>query len=297
MEGLYADTETSSSAKNNYFNFLWETVYEVRSYWCMAIKTHMTKLTPRREQFKKVIQLISNGAGNRNAWPNGQLTVYPWDSSIEDFILSAARKGGGRNLLFDVLERICDLNGASLDDFYSDEVNTILLVSRSLTSDGVVGYVCECPNPACGNKTDEHIRVPDELEPVGIKSASWPGYDRIKLPVCGDWVQIRPLQIKDERILLERKSDQRSNLSDTVLRILLHIQAVSDDEATLSTATPDTLEQLVTWYNALHPKDSKFLDDQERANSPHLNTAIPHKCEACGREFTRILNFDQDFFR
>lgn len=261
----------------------------------MAIKTHMTSMAPRREQFKKEIQLLSRGAGNRTAWPDGKLTVFPWDSSVDDHILNAARKGGGRNLLFEVLERICNLNGGDLDDFYSDEVNMVLLVSRSLTSDGIILYKSTCLNATCANVTDEHIKVPEELEPVAAKAENWPGYDRIKLPVCGDLVQIRPLQIRDEKILLERKADQRLALSDTVLRIVMHVQAVGIDEASLG--KPETLEELVTWYNALHPKDSKFLDEQERAHSPHLNTAIPHKCDVCGKEFTHLLSFDQDFFR
>jgi len=261
----------------------------------MAIRTNMTSLAPRREQFKKVITLLSGGAGDRIAWKDGKLTVFPWDSSIDDFILSAARKGGGRNLLFDVCEQVCDLNGGSLDNFYSDELNMVLLTSRSLTTDGYVLYKSNCPNPGCGAQADEKIKVPDELEPVAVKAADWSGYDLITLPHCGDMVQIRPLQLRDEKILLDRKADQRAILPDSILRILMHVEAVGISKETLG--KPDTLEQLTIWYNALHPKDSKFLDEQERAHAPHLNTAIPHRCSACGKEFTHILSFDQDFFR
>lgn len=261
----------------------------------MAIKTHMTSLAPRREQFKKEIRLLSRGAGNRTAWPDGKLIVYPWDSSVDDFILSAARQGTGRNLLFDVLARICNLNGGSVDDFYSDEVNIVLLTSRSLTTDGYVYYKSICPNPACGQTADEKVKVPEELEPIAAKEPGWTGFDIIKLPECGDFVQIRPLQIKDEKLILDRKADQKASLSDTILRILMHIQAVGTDPNTLG--KPDTLDELLMWYNALPPKDCKELDDQERANSPHLNTALPHKCQACGKQFDHMLTFDQEFFR
>ena len=261
----------------------------------MAIRTNLVSMVPRKEKFKKVIQLLSRGAGNPTAWPEGKLTIFPWDSSVDDFILNAARKGGGRNILFDVMERICDLNGASLDDFYSDEVNTVLLVSRSLANDGVILYKSTCLNPACGVVSDEQIKVPDELEPVAEKAENWPGFDVIKLPVCGDCVQIRPLQIRDEKILLARKADKKAAVSDTVLRIVMHVQAVGTDKDSMG--KPETLEELVTWYSALHPKDSKYLDEQERAHSPHLNTAIPHQCETCGKEFAHTLTFDQDFFR
>lgn len=255
----------------------------------------MTTLTPRREQFKKEIQLLSRGAGNRAAWPDGKLTVYPWDSTIDDFILNAARTGKGRSLLFDVMAQICNLNGATVDDFYSDELNTVLLTSRSLSTDGKIRYESTCSNPSCGAKADESIKVPEELEPIAAKASDWLGFDRITLPDCRDIVQIRPLQIRDEKILLDRKADQKAVISDTILRVLMHIQAVGTTIDDLG--KPETLEELLVWYNALSPKDCKFLDEQERVHSPHLNTAIPHKCSQCGKDFTHILTFDQDFFR
>ena len=260
----------------------------------MAIKTNLKSMAPRREAFKRELVLMSKGAGNRLAWPGGKITVYPWDSSIDDLVLNGAKSGNPRNLLFEILEKVSSMNGKT-DDFYADEINLVLLASRALANDGTIAYTSTCPAPGCGNKTQETIRVPDELEPVAEKADDWPGYDDIKLPKSGDYVRLRPVQIKDEKIIAQRLTPQRLAVPDSLLRILMHVELIGTDGK--EWGKPETLEELHGWYNALPPKDAKFLAEQERALSPHANTVIAHKCDVCGTHFTHLLTFDTDFFR
>lgn len=255
------------------------------------IKTNLKSLAPRRQTFKKVITLPSHGFSNPTAWPDGQITVYPWDNAVDDFLLEANRKSGSRqNVLFELVAKLCDLNGGSLDDFIADETNIILLVSRALAQDNTIVYASVCPY--CNAKEQEKIKVPDELDKVSEKKSGYPGFDLLTLPDCKDIIKVRPLVIKDERIVIERPATERTKISDNSLRTLLRIITIND-------STADKLSELQEWFEALPPQDARYLEEQARELSPHLNTLIPHVCASptCGREFKHNLTFDQDFFR
>ena len=255
----------------------------------MAIKTNMTSLTPRRQVYKKTITLMSHGYNNPKAWPDGQLTVYPWDSAVDNFLLDASRRNP-TEALFELLAHVCDLNGGSVDDFVADEVNVVLLVSRALASDNVLVYTSHCPY--CNQERREHIQVPDELEKIAEKSSGYPGFDVITLPVCKDEIAIRPLTVKDEKLLARRTAEEQAKIYDLEMRHILPIVTVNNTK-------PDILDELILYYRALHPADLKHLGDQERALSPHLNSLITHTCEnpICRRVFQHLLSFSEEFFR
>lgn len=256
----------------------------------MAIKTNLKSLTPRRQHYKREITLLSHGYSNQTAWPDGKLTVYPWDNAIDQWLIDNVRRLGKQELIYGLLGHCCDLNGGSVDDFVADEINTVLLVSRALSTDGVVQYASLCP--FCGAKKQEQIRVPDELGKIGEKTAYYTGYDSVTLPDSTDEVKLRPLLVKDERMIMSRPDDQRKAVSDSELRAVMRVVAINDSK-------PDTLEELVIWYRALHAKDAKCLEDKGREITPHLNTNIPHVCDDpdCGKKFSHPLTFDQEFFR
>jgi hypothetical protein len=254
------------------------------------IKTNLKSLTPRREAFKRQITLPSHGFSAPQAWPNGQIYVFPWDSEIDEFLLESARRGSRQTVLFDLVAKLCDLHGASLDDFVADETNIILLVSRALMQDNTIVYTSQCP--FCATRSEESIVVPDELEKVAEKAPNYPGFDTLVLPDCKDSVKVRPLLIKDERIIMDRPAGERVKISDNTLRTIMRVVSINDTQ-------PERLAELKQWYDALPPKDARYLETQARELSPHLNTALPHQCAntACLREFKHNLTFDQDFFR
>jgi hypothetical protein len=254
----------------------------------MAIKTNLPSLTPRRQEYKREIILPSGGFSNPKAWPAGRLTVFPWDTQTDEYLIENARKANKQQIIYGLLQQLCYLNGASVDDFVSDEIPAILLVARSLSTGGTVAYTSQCPY--CNKRTGETIKVPDELERLGEKKPDYVGSDLITLPQSQDVLRIRPLLVKDEKIILDRTDEQRAAISDTSLRLLMPIVSINDSK-------PDTLEELNTYFHALPPKDARFLTDEERRLTPHLNTVLPHVCDDCGREFKHNLSFDQDFFR
>lgn len=256
----------------------------------MAIKTNLKTLSPRRQQYKREITLLSHGYSNPTAWPDGKITVYPWDNAIDQWLIDNLRKVSKQELVYGLLRHCCDLNGGNIDDFVADEINVVLLVSRALSTDGVVMYTTACP--FCGAKTNEEIKVPDELEKVGEKSSTYPGFDTVTLPIVQDVLKIRPLLVKDEKMVVNRDETARKTVPDSELRTVMRVVTINDSK-------PDTLEELVTWYRALHAKDAKFLEEKGRELTPHLNINIPHVCDDpdCGRKFTFPLNLDQDFFR
>lgn len=256
----------------------------------MAIKTNLKTMTPRRQAYKQKITLPSHGYSNPTAWPNGEITVYPWDSDIDEYLLTLSRQSGPKHLmLFQLVEKLCDLNGGSIGDFVAEETNIVLLVARSLSQDGTITYMAKCPQ--CHHTTPEQIRVPDELAKHGEKSLEYPGYDEITLPVCGDILRIRPLLVQDEKMVLNREEPERKTIPDNCMRNLLRIVTIND-------TTADTVFELKAWLEALSPKDIKFFSDKAQEYGPRLNTAIPHVCEIdyCRFEFKKVLTFEQEFF-
>lgn len=256
----------------------------------MPIKTNLQSLTSRRQKYKQEITLLSHGYKNQTAWPDGKIMVYPWDNAIDNYLLENIRRLSRQEMTIGLLRVCCDLNGGSVDEFISDEIMTVLLVSRALSTDGVVVYTASCPY--CGAKKQEQVKVPAELEKVGEKTPDYPGFDLITLPLIKDVVKISPLTVKDERDIINRGDDKKKVVPDTELRTVMRVVDINEGK-------PDTLEELVTWYRALHTRDSKFLEDKGRELTPHLNTNIQHICDEpdCGRKFVFPLTFDQEFFR
>lgn len=254
----------------------------------MAFKSNLKNRVPRREAFKRVVTLVSHGYSNPVAWPDGQLTVYPWDSSVDEYLLDQARKSENRQtLLFKIIGKICDLNGADVGDMVADEAGAVLLTSRALSAGGTVKYDTTCPS--CSAKAQETIKIPDELPRVGEKTSGYPGWDEVTLPEVHDLVRIRPLLIRDECEVLNRTSQERLQLPDNVMRMAMRILAVGGESG--------TLKEAVEYYLALSPSDSKFLENKAKELSPHLDTELKHSCDDCGKQFTQVLTFDQDFFR
>jgi len=256
----------------------------------MPIKTNLKSLTPRRQQYKREITLLSHGYNNPTAWPDGKITIFPWDNAIDQWLIENIRKAPKQELVYGLLRHCCDLNGGNIDDFVADEINVVLLVSRALSTDGVVVYTSSCPY--CGFKKPEKIKVPEELEKVGEKTADYPGFDTITLPVVNDVVKLRPLLVRDEKLIINREDDKKKSVPDAELRTLMRVVSINESK-------PDTLDELVIWFRALHVKDAKFLDEKGRDLTPHLNSNIPHICDDpdCGKKFTFPVTFDQEFFR
>lgn len=244
-------------------------------------------MAPRTETYAKKFKLVSGGYTNRKAWPDGMITVKPWDTEVDEWFVGTQEKGEG-DLMQGILERVVGWNGATVDDVPVSEMLSILLMARSLSTGGVLHYTSDCA--FCHNRELETIQVPEELEKVGEKAVDYPGYDLITLPVCKDVVAIRPLLVADERTISERKPEMRAAISDAMLRKLMPVVSVNEGR-------PDMIDELVLWYLALPPQDARFLVEQEEELSPQLNRRIPHKCSRCGREFWHVIKFDSDFFR
>lgn len=253
----------------------------------MPIKTNMKSLQPRRQVYKREITLLSKGFSAPKSWPDGKITVFPWDSEVDAYLLEQSKTSGQGNLLYGILDKVCDLNGASVDQFVFSEINAILLVSRAIQFDGAVEYESVCPY--CKTTDRESIQIPGELALIGEKKPGYPGYDDITLPECKDVVRIRPLLVKDQK-KIEDRADGWQDYTERHLQIYLSIVSVNE-------GTPDNLEEVSQWYQALSPADARYLEEQQVDLSPRLDNRLPHKCKQCARQFFHTLLFDQEFFR
>jgi hypothetical protein len=253
----------------------------------MALKTNMKDLTPSRLRLRREITLLSHGFSCPDAFPDGRIVVYPWDADVDAWAVERAGRGL-KNFMWDLLAKVCDLNGCPLEKFVVGDVSTVLLVSRALARANKVMYVAKCPE--CGHEHQDVITVPDELERVGEKSADYPGYDVITLPDCKDVVKIRPLLIGDFMAVENRPAPARQKYPDRLCRTLIPVVSVND-------TTPDSFDELAAWYEALTPADKQYFVTQQDALYPHLNTDLDWTCDACGHKFVVPLVFNDKFFR
>jgi len=257
----------------------------------MPLKSNITDRRHRREKFKREITLISGGFAKPDAFPGGKITVYPWDSSVEAWLTDVAIKATGPDrdrILYDLMTRICNLNGCPLDDFVVGDVNTVLMVSRSIGNMNQIQYLVICPK--CGHEETCKILIPDELKPVGKKSPEYPGYDTVILDDCKDAVDIRPLRIKDELAITGRPPEQKQQISNHTAHVIGPVISVNKTQ-------PDSILELLEWFNSLSPHDAKQLEEAIDAHTPHLSQDLIQKCDECGTVWKHRLLLDQDFFR
>lgn len=256
----------------------------------MPLQTKLTDLRPAREKYSRTITLLSGGAACPGAFPEGKLTVFPWDSKVDEWFATRLRRGAGRGrtIFFYLLDQLCDLNGCPRDKFIASEVMTVLMVARSILYQDAVEYSAECPE--CGAVERTQLKIPDELEKIGEKAPDWPGFDTITLAKSGDVVRVKLLTVGEELAILERSEEQRRRCSDSVATVAAGIVAVNDGK-------PDSAAEVLTWLNALPPADFEQLSVQFDKLQPQLSTAVHHQCGSCGAAFDYSLRLDVDFFR
>jgi hypothetical protein len=254
----------------------------------MAIRTNLKSLTPRREAYKREITLVSGGFYNPQAFPGGKVTVYPWDSTIDAWFQERLRQAKREYALWEVTEKVANLNGAKFRDMPVGDILTILMVSRAILSDCVVSYNAVCPE--CQMNHADSVAIPDELVPVGKKGADFTGVDSVTLPDSNDVVELRVLTVGDEMAIAERSQDDRAVIPDSLATILFSI-------ATVGGGRPDNKEEAIAWYNALSPKDAERLRAKRIENTPQLDPDLTIKCDRCGHVFTYRLELQRDFFR
>lgn len=241
-------------------------------------------MVPARERFKKEITLLSKGFSMRDKIPGGKLTVFPWDQSVDDWVIRNLKKLNLATLPYEIVKRLVGLD--KIDELPSGDVNTILLVAKALSRDSVVQYTATCP--ACGHKEPTQIIVPEQLERISEKGDDYPGYDDVTLPACKDVIRIRPLLVRDELVLAKREEN------DPIPRRLARaISAI----LTVNGGQPDNVEEAFTYLKALQPSDLDHLLDQMSVLEPHLGTELKHKCDKCGTEHSHNLTLDTEFFR
>ena len=255
------------------------------------LKSNISDRRPRSEKYRRKIKLISGGYACPAAFPNGEITVLPWDSAIDHWLseTSDSAQGAARDrILYDLMAKVCLLGECKLEEFVLGDVNSILLVARSIANMNKVEYVTTCPS--CGEQDVDEISVPDELKPVGAKDANYKGVDVVILDDSKDAVAVRPLRIGDSLAIVGRAPEAKKRISDMLAITLAPIVSVNDGQA-------DRIEELVEWYNWLHPHDIKQLEDFCDANTPHLSQDVAQQCGKCHAIYPHRLVLDQNFFR
>jgi hypothetical protein len=252
----------------------------------MPIKTNLQSMVPAKDKFKKEIVLLSHGYSMPTLIPNGRITVYPWDQTIDDWVLKNLKRFNINLLPFEIVKRLVNLK--SIDDMPLGDTTTVLLVAKALARDSKVTYTAECTNSLCQHKERIEIVVPDQLERISEKKDDYPGHDDIVLPACKDVVSIKPLLVKDQVSIINLSEGDAT--PRRLYRASRAIKAVNSGE-------PDSPDEITTYLAALQPSDFDYLTDKMQELEPHLGTELKHKCDKCGTEYTHNLSLDAEFFR
>ncbi len=254
--------------------------------YIMPIKTNLKDLTPSRERLKVTMPLLSHGYTAPKSFPKGEITVYPWDNFVDDKLMELVSvEENEHRVMFDILPYVCNLNGCPIEDFVVGDVNTVLMVSRSIPKANRLTLHLTSPFNKSHHWTEEVV-IPDMLEKVGEKTQGYKGYDVIELPVCKDVVAIRPLLVRDELNLHKRDK----SITERAARIVSGVVTINDTQA-------ETLNEYAEWYYALEPKDQDFLEEQQELHTPHLSQKLEIECPSTKKTFTYSLRLDRDFFR
>jgi hypothetical protein len=254
----------------------------------MAIITNLKSLAPRREVYKKEITLVSGGFYNQTAFPGGKITVYPWDNTIDEWFQTRLRQPKREYALWEVIEKVANMNGAKYTEMPVGDIMTVLMVARSIRSDCIIEYVSVCP--ACQHRMRDKLAVPAELSKIGEKKADYPGYDEFTLPDSKDVVRMRVLTVRDEMVIAERPEEDKKVMSDAEALVIAPIMSVGG-------GPPESIQEATIWYRALSPKDANFLARQRAVLAPQLDPDIAIECDSCKHEYKHTLDLQRDFFR
>ena len=254
----------------------------------MAIKTNLTSLAPRRETYKKSIPMVSGAYYDRQAFPDGKITVFPWDSSMDEWFLKRLREPNREYAMFDVIPRIADLHGCDVKRMLPVDTKLIYTASRSIANDLTVKYTARCPK--CDTGHPGVSAIPGSLRPLAQKPLDYDGKETITLPDSKDIVCFRHVTVGDEYTLNERSVEEKNAVNYMVARLLVGILTVGGEP-------PTDRAELYTWYMALSPKDAKYLAQQEDELLPRPDYEVPFVCDTCGHAFKFRLDLDESFFR
>src|ERR1044071_3985975 len=158
-----------------------------------------------QRQFSQRIKLISGGYVDRVAFPDGMVTILPWDALIDEWVL---KNNSTNEILFslELFPKLCELHGCPADKMVMGDVNTIILVSRAIRYSNVIEYVPVCTECRRENKP-EKVTIPQNLRRVAEKPVDYVGYDEITLPDSKDVVRISPIRVSQVKHVLARESN------------------------------------------------------------------------------------------
>ena len=77
----------------------------------MGIQTNLKSLTPRREAYKREITLVSGGYYAPKSFPDGKVTVYPWDATVDSWFQERMRQPKREHALWEVTSKVANLGG------------------------------------------------------------------------------------------------------------------------------------------------------------------------------------------
>jgi hypothetical protein len=263
----------------------------------MALNTNLKSLAPARDRLKLKTPLVSGGYSVRELLPDAHITVFPWDTSVSEWLARQNMDAKGEtHVMVELVRRVTGLQDAILNQLPEGELPMILMVSRALAfNEQRLTFMPRCSH--CGRLQKEaSVRIPDDLEVLGQKPADYPGYEpAFTLQISKDELVIRPLLVSDI-LSIERQQMSTDPLftrtSEPIMRLATCLVSVGGGK-------PENIRESLSYVQALHPVDVEHFTNKIVEISPGLSQNVKCKCdfEDCAKEFKFTLNLRRDFFR
>lgn len=255
----------------------------------MAIKTNVK--ASDRLKWQKQIRLLSGGYTNPKVFPDGMVSIRPWDMLMDEWALKHQNMEQTA-FMIEAVRRLIDVPpDFDLKTMLYGDMSTIILVGRGLRMNSIYPLAPVCPQ--CKRKHDEiNIRVPEDLRRIGEKPPGYPGYDDIVLPESRDPVQIRPLTVGDVLAIEGRDKNAKMAISTDTAMCIWGILSIGGHEY-----KPSSIDEVNAWFKSLGPTDSTALFVAMDDLDPHLSSNMDFVCDGCSYEYSVALTFDNNFFR
>jgi predicted RNA-binding Zn-ribbon protein involved in translation (DUF1610 family) len=265
----------------------------------MAIKSNISDFSPSREKYKRDIDIPSGLWYAKDKFPDGKLTVFPWDMDVNNRFMKILNRVKSSSIRWQIemMPLLADLKGLEPKNFLANETALVMMISRALVGNGKIEVEMTCPE--CGHVNKAKLDIPDNLERIGAKPAGYIGYDVIRLPSCGDYVAIRPQTLGDILACEERDTLGDSlkgvQMPQPVLQKLYCVYGVGTSADDLG--RPDNITEVLKWFNSLPPSDAECYSTSFEEVQPGVSSEVNWTCDSCGHEFTHRLELNRDFFR
>jgi hypothetical protein len=241
----------------------------------------------------QVFTLPSHGFPYPDAFPEGRITVYPYNSEVEQTIADEGIVPQERiNKAVKCIAAFPEV--FNTDDLLVGDQYYVFAASRSMSGDAQYKFKTQCSS--CGKQEEHEFTLPNGL-PIKEYPATFKEPLTFDLPDLKDTIGIRFLRVRDEkqiRLFCKTRKQVHNEQGDITItaRLASHIASVNDGQ-------PDNLDEAYEYVKGLAGADFIKLRTEIQKSQPGLMQLLRVQCphSDCNTVYTTVFPINADFFR